>query len=135
MHQQPQLVVLLGQGAAQPLLLQVQAQGLGEAAGGGLEALRQGLGPGPLAAIHPKGADQLGPIAQGQPAAGHGLGGGGQIEGGGIGAGGQGLARVGPLADRLEGRLAVVRGDGQVHHQGHQVGAIAELGQLLLQQG
>ena len=134
-HEQLQLVVLLGQGAAQPLLLQIQAQGLGEAAGRGLEPLGQGLGPGPDPAVHPQGANQLGTIAQGQPATGHGLGQGGQLQGGGVGAGGQGLGRIGPLADRLEGGLAVVRGDGEIHHQGHQVGAITELGQLLPQQG
>ena len=86
-HEQLQLVVLLGQGAAEPLLLQVQAQGLGEAAGRGLQALGQGLGPGPHPAVHPQGADQLGPIAQGQPATGDGLGQGGQLQGGGVGAG------------------------------------------------
>ena len=62
-HEQLQLVVLLGQGAAQPLLLQIQAQGLGEAAGRGLEALGQGLRPGPDPAVHPEGANQLGTIA------------------------------------------------------------------------
>jgi hypothetical protein len=65
MHQQPELVVLLGQGAAEPLLFEVQAEGLGEAAGRGLEPVCQGLGPGPLAAVHPQGAHQLGTIAQG----------------------------------------------------------------------
>ena len=69
MHQQPQLVVAMVEFAAQALLLHVEPERFGEAAGCGLKAFAEAFGPGPMIGIHPQGAEQEGVIAQGQPTA------------------------------------------------------------------
>ena len=69
-HQQLELVVAASQFLAQPLLLVVQPQGLGEAEGGGLQPQREWFRPGPAIGIHPQGPQQQRTIPQGQPAPG-----------------------------------------------------------------
>ena len=58
MHQQAQLVLPAGEFPAQLLLIHIQPQRFGEAAGGGFEARFQDGGPGQLVRIHPQGPQQ-----------------------------------------------------------------------------
>ena len=89
---------------AEPLLLEIESQGLRQAAGGGIEPLRERVGPGPAVGIHPQGAQQQGAIAQGQPAPGlieGGQPGGGQVAQGVEGSVGLGVDPAYPHATFL----------------------------------
>ena len=126
-HQHLQLLPLLVQAQLQLVVLQIEAESLGEAMAHGQKPPLQGLRPGQVAGFHQQGAQQRPPLAHGQPAAVfRGL---AQLAVAGEGA--QCPAGTGPVTDRNQIRSpAVICWFSDVHHHRGHITAVGELGQL-----
>ena len=130
MHEHAQLVLLVLEGMVQPLALQIETEGLGEAQHCGLQPVVEIGGPGQGPGFHLDGPQQDALVPQGQPAALLGR----DAQRAVSPYGWQCPAAARPLPHRHQGWGGAIARFGQVDHKGLQILAVAELIELALHQ-